>query len=301
MTSQAPLYRPTDTFYVPKESQTYSDVLIAYGLAHLLHTIFQHAKGDASAAHWKIWLEDGGSHYLVRTSEPVQPGWVNTMPFPGDLAPFLRTSDSESVPDGVYVRDVNAVWERIRQSSALRASASQENSEMAQQLSKVLIGNLYNNATFRKAALPLKVATPCFARYEKGMTYGDHIDDPVMGQEPRFRCDVACTVFLNDPQDYEGGELVVRTAFGDQTVKLPAGDAVVYPASSLHHVAEVSRGQRLVAVTWLQSMVRDPARRELLYELNLAREKLMREKPDAEETAQVDHSYTNLVRMWAEV
>ncbi len=174
-------------------------------------------------------------------------------------------------------------------------------SEMAQQLSKVLIGNLYNNATFRNAALPLKVATPFFARYEKGMTYGDHIDDPVMGQEPRFRCDVACTVFLNDPQDYEGGELVVRTAFGDQTVKLPAGDAVVYPASSLHHVAEVSRGQRLVAVTWLQSMVRDPARRELLYELNLAREKLMREKPDAEETAQVDHSYTNLVRMWAEV
>ncbi len=137
MTSQAPLYRPTDTFYVPKESQTYSDVLIAYGLAHLLHTIFQHAKGDASAAHWKIWLEDGGSHYLVRTSEPVQPGWVNTMPFPGDLAPFLRTSDSESVPDGVYVRDVNAVWERIRQSSALRASASQENSEMAQQLEDV--------------------------------------------------------------------------------------------------------------------------------------------------------------------
>lgn len=174
-------------------------------------------------------------------------------------------------------------------------------SEMAQQLSKILLGNLYHNPVFRNAALPHQVATPFFARYGKGMTYGDHIDDPVMGQEQRFRCDVACTVFLNDPDEYDGGELTVRTPFGDQLVKLPAGDAVVYPASSLHRVAEVTKGHRLVAVTWIQSLVRDPAKRELLYELNLARERLMQESPDAGETAQVDHSYTNLVRMWAEV
>ncbi|MCK5091386.1 MAG: Fe2+-dependent dioxygenase, partial [Gammaproteobacteria bacterium] len=128
-----------------------------------------------------------------------------------------------------------------------------------------------------------------------------HIDDPVTGEAQRFRCAVATTIFLNSPDEYEGGELVVRTPFGDQMVKLAAGDAVVYPASSLHHVKEVSKGNRIVAVTWTQSMVRDASRRELLHELNLAREKLMQASPNAEETAQVDHSYTNLVRMWAEV
>ena len=173
--------------------------------------------------------------------------------------------------------------------------------EMAQQLSRILLGNLHHNEIFRNAALPHRTATPFFAKYSNGMTYGDHIDDPVMGQEQRFRCDVACTVFLNSPEEYEGGELTIRTPFGDNTVKLAAGDAILYPASSLHGVAEVTKGERLVAVTWIQSLVRDPAKRELLYELNLAREKLLSEKPDAEETAQVDHSYTNLVRMWAEV
>ncbi|NOY65877.1 MAG: Fe2+-dependent dioxygenase [Gammaproteobacteria bacterium] len=174
-------------------------------------------------------------------------------------------------------------------------------SEMARQLSQILMGNLHHNDTFKNAALPHLTATPYFAKYTKGMTYGNHIDDPIMGQEQRFRCDVACTIFMNNPDEYDGGELTIQTQFGNQTVKLPAGDAVLYPASSLHQVAEITRGERIVAVTWIQSLVRDPAKRELLYELNLAREKLMQEKPEAEETAQIDHSYTNLVRMWAEV
>jgi PKHD-type hydroxylase len=177
-----------------------------------------------------------------------------------------------------------------------------QNTEIAQHLSKILMGNLYNSTMFRSAALPLRVAQPFFARYGKGMTYGYHIDDPVMGGDmQKFRCDVATTVFLNSPDEYEGGELFVQTPFGNQTVKLPAGDAVVYPASSLHKVAEVTKGERIVAVTWIQSMVRDPAKRELLYELNLAREKLIQTAPKDDTTAQVDHSYTNLVRMWSEV
>jgi PKHD-type hydroxylase len=177
----------------------------------------------------------------------------------------------------------------------------QQDSEIAGHLNKVIMGNLLHHPTFRGAVLPHRVAKPYFAKYEPGMTYGDHIDDPVMGDAQRFRCDVACTVFLNQPDDYDGGELVVRTTFGDTTVKLPSGDAVVYPASSLHHVAEVTRGQRLVAVTWIQSMVRDPQQREILYELHLAREQLMRTAPQSQETARVDHAYVNLVRMWAEV
>jgi len=176
-----------------------------------------------------------------------------------------------------------------------------QNSDVGKQLAQVIIGNLSHNESFKKAALPHRIATPFVAKYSTGMTYGYHIDDPVMGQEQRFRCDVACTVFLNNPDDYEGGELCMRTNFGEQKVKLPAGDAIVYPASSLHQVAEITRGERVVAVTWIQSLIRDPAKRELLYELGLAREKLLSEKPNADETAQIDHSYTNLVRMWSEV
>ena len=168
-------------------------------------------------------------------------------------------------------------------------------------LGKIVVGNLYNSATFRNAALPQRISEPFFSRYRPGMAYGAHIDDPVMGSGMRYRCDVAVTVFLNEPESYEGGELVIRTSFGEHRVKLAAGGAVVYPASSLHSVAEVTRGTRLAAVAWIQSLVRDPGRRELLYELNLAREALLATRPDAEETARVDHAYVNLVRMWAEL
>jgi PKHD-type hydroxylase len=177
-----------------------------------------------------------------------------------------------------------------------------QHTDTAVQLSKIIIGNLYHHAVFRSAAMPLRVATPFFARYRPGMTYGDHIDDPVMGGDgQRFRCDIATTVFLNEPEEYVGGELLIRTQFGDQKIKLPAGDAVVYPASSLHQVAEVTEGERVVAVTWVQSMIREPAKREILHELNLAREKLLHESAAGETGKQVDHAYTNLVRMWAEV
>lgn len=174
--------------------------------------------------------------------------------------------------------------------------------QIATDLAKVIMGNLYHTEAFRLAALPYRVSTPVVARYTPGMHYGEHIDDPVMGAEgQRFRCDVATTVFLSEPDEYDGGELVVRTTFGEKRVKLAAGSAVVYPASSLHQVADVTRGTRLVAVTWIQSMVRDPAKREILYELGLARETLLESSADSETCKQVDHSYTNLVRMWADV
>lgn len=169
-------------------------------------------------------------------------------------------------------------------------------------IARILMASLGHHADFRSAALPHRVAEPIIARYEPGMTYGSHIDDPVMGASgPRFRTDVSLTVFLNPPESYDGGELTIRTSFGEHAVKLPAGHAVLYPASSLHWVAPVTRGERLVALTWVQSYVRDPARRELLYELNLARERLLREAADATHTAYVDRSYNNLLRMWAEL
>ena len=167
---------------------------------------------------------------------------------------------------------------------------------------RILMASLAHNERFRFGALPHRVADPIVARYEPGMTYGDHVDDPIMGTSgPRFRTDVSMTIFLNPPEAYEGGELTIRTPFGDRQVKLPAGDAVIYPSSSLHKVAEVRAGERLVALTWIQSYVRDAARRELLYELNLAREGLLKEAPGSETTGYVDRSYANLLRMWADL
>jgi PKHD-type hydroxylase len=171
-----------------------------------------------------------------------------------------------------------------------------------ERLNRLVMGALVRHPVYRGGALPLHVASPLYARYRPGMTYGDHLDDPIMGTDGvMYRSDVAVTVFLNAPEEYDGGELVIRAAAGEQAVKLAAGDAVLYPASSIHHVNPVTRGERLVAVTWVQSLVRDPARRELLYGLNAAREKLLQSAPEAEETAQVNAAYLNLIRMWSDI
>ena len=178
----------------------------------------------------------------------------------------------------------------------------QADPERMKLLIRILMSSLGHNETFRFGALPHRVADPIFARYEPGMTYGDHVDDPLMGTSgPRFRTDVSMTIFLSPPDTYEGGQLLIRTSFGEKRVKLAAGDAVLYPSSSLHQVVPVTHGERLVALTWIQSYVRDPAQRELLYELNLAREKMLKEAPEAQTTGYVDRSYANLLRMWAEV
>jgi PKHD-type hydroxylase len=189
-------------------------------------------------------------------------------------------------------------------SAASRVKANEEIANDAAQLSQlnhIVMGCLVNHPLYQRAALPLRVATPFYARYQPGMRYGDHIDDPIMGAPDRYRSDISITVFLNAPEEYDGGELVIQTAFGDREVKLPAGHAVLYPSSSRHRVAEVTRGARLVAVTWVQSLVRDPERRTLLFELSEARETLLREDPEAVATKQVDQAYVNLLRMWAEV
>lgn len=174
--------------------------------------------------------------------------------------------------------------------------------ERRERLNRILMASLGHHETFRFACLPHRVADPIFARYTPGMAYGEHVDDPIMGASgPRFRTDISMTLFLNPPEGYDGGELSIRTSFGEREVKLPAGDAVIYPSSSLHRVAEVTRGERLVALTWIQSYVRDPAQRELLYELSLARERLLRDAPGTETTGYVDRSYANLLRMWGDL
>lgn len=220
------------------------------------------------------------------------------------------------IPNVLGPRDLERVRELLgevrfvdgRASAGAAARRVKHNEEAApddariRALNDIVMGNLVRHPWYQHAVLPHRIASPFYARYTPGMTYGDHVDDPVMGPaQGRYRTDVSITVFLNDPHDYDGGELVIETSFGTQALKLPAGHAVLYPSSSRHHVAEVKRGVRLVAVTWAQSLVRDPARRELLWELGRARDRLLARAPDTEETRQVDRSYVNLLRMWAEL
>lgn len=193
-------------------------------------------------------------------------------------------------------------------SAGLEARRVKQNQELVQEpelysaLNNIVMGCLVQNPTYQQAVLPKRIAAPYYARYTTGMAYGDHIDDPIMGAAgEQYRSDVSITIFLGEPTDYDGGELVIRSSFGEQAVKLKAGDAVLYPSTSLHHINPVTRGERLVAVTWAQSLVRDPGRRELLYQLCQARERLLARQPDAEETAWVSNSYANLVRMWSDL
>ena len=192
-------------------------------------------------------------------------------------------------------------------SAGMAASRVKHNEELVLEqrlmgdLNNLVMGSLVKHPVYRSAAMPLKTAAPYYAHYTKGMSYGEHVDDPIMGQGEIYRSDVSITIFLNSPEDYDGGELVIQTSFGEQQVKLPAGDAILYPSSSVHRVAEVTRGERQVAVSWIQSLVKEPEKRALLHDLNQAREKLLHEKPDADETRQVNQSYINLVRMWSEI
>lgn len=217
-----------------------------------------------------------------------------------------------SVLDAPSLRQIRDVLDRSpfvdgRLSAGREARTVKRTEEVAQHADEIRLLNamvmnpLVRNPAYQAAVLPKRVAVPYYVRYAEGMGYGEHIDDPVMGAGDRYRSDVAITVFLSSPEEYEGGELEISTSFGTQQVKFEAGDAVLYPASSRHRVCEVRAGVRLVAVTWAQSLIRDPAQRELLYGLHQAREQLLATAAGSETARQVDHAYVNLVRMWAEV
>ena len=171
-----------------------------------------------------------------------------------------------------------------------------------QRLNNLVMGKLVRNKDYIDAAFAARIAVPIYAKYTQGMYYGSHIDDPVMGPpNQRYRSDISITIFLNEPEAYDGGELIIQTTFGEQSIKLNAGDAVLYPSSSTHRVAEVTRGERIVAVTWLQSTVRDPARREILFNLARAREALLETAPESEALQKLSNSYVNLLRMWTDL
>jgi PKHD-type hydroxylase len=175
---------------------------------------------------------------------------------------------------------------------------------VAQALGRRILEKLRAHPQFFSAALPLRILAPLFNRYIGGGQYGLHVDGAVMsqrGSEQPLRSDVASTLFLCAPEEYDGGELVVKDTYGEHEAKLPAGDLLVYPATSLHQVLPVTRGARVCAFFWTQSMVRDDARRATLYQLDQTIQSLRARLGEAEECVALTAHYHNLLRGWAEV
>jgi PKHD-type hydroxylase len=162
---------------------------------------------------------------------------------------------------------------------------------------KLVAERILGNDVFRMAVRPKALSPLLFSRYEPGMHYGSHVDDALMDG---MRTDVAFTLFLCDPASYDGGELTIESAAGEDAFKLEPGALVAYPATSLHHVRDVTRGERLAAVGWARSFIRDPARRELLFDLDTARRALFAREGKSAEFDLLSKSFANLMRMWAE-
>ena len=176
-----------------------------------------------------------------------------------------------------------------------------ENSPEARELAGMVITALARNNLFISAVLPKQVSTPQFNRYDAGMTFGAHVDNAIRGAaNARIRTDVSSTLFISPPEDYDGGELVVDDTYGKHSVKLPAGDLIVYPSTSLHHVTPITRGSRMASFFWTQSMIRDESRRSLLFDLDKAIIKLGRDHPDHASVVELTSVYHNLLRQWAE-
>lgn len=178
-----------------------------------------------------------------------------------------------------------------------------ETAAEAEAARQIVLKALSRNGLFYSAALPRKVYPPLFNQYRDGMDFGAHIDNSVRTHAAsgmHVRTDISCTLFINDPESYDGGELVVEDTYGQQAVKLPAGDMVLYPGTSLHHVRPVTRGARLASFFWVQSMIRDDAQRTLLFEMDASITSLRQQAGDTPAVVRLTGTYHNLIRMWAD-
>jgi PKHD-type hydroxylase len=204
---------------------------------------------------------------------------------------------------------MQADWTDGRETVGAQGAQVKRNQQLADvsplrhQLGREILSALANYPAYHAATLPLHTLPPRFNRYTGGGHYGFHVDGAVMalpGNAGQLRSDISCTLFLADPDEYDGGELIVSDTYGEHEVKLPAGDLIVYPSSSLHRVAPVTRGERLAAFFWVQSLIRCDQQRRLLYELDTAIQTLTRSDADAAAVLQLTGLYHNLLRQWAE-
>lgn len=174
------------------------------------------------------------------------------------------------------------------------------NSTIGAEVKSIVLAALQRNALLQMAARPKLIRPPLFSRYEAGMAYGSHVDNALMG-DPLMRSDVSATLFLNSTDAYQGGELVIETSQGEESIKLDAGSMVIYPSSTLHRVEPVTQGVRLVAVTWIQSLVRDAHNREILFDLDTARQIIFEKYGKTAEFDLLCKSHANLLRKWADL
>lgn len=202
-----------------------------------------------------------------------------------------------------------AEWVDGRVTAGHQSAAAKDNMQVpagspaARQAGDIILGALSNSPLFIAAALPRKVFPPLFNRYAGGQAFGNHVDNairPVPGTPVRVRTDLSATLFLCDPGDYDGGELIVEDTYGSHAVKLPAGHMVLYPAGSLHRVTPVSRGARVCSFFWIESMVRSDAQRALLFDLDEAIRRLDGAHPGDAAVVRLTGIYHNLLRMWAD-
>ncbi|HRL20968.1 MAG TPA: Fe2+-dependent dioxygenase [Alcaligenes sp.] len=202
-----------------------------------------------------------------------------------------------------------AQWEDGRKTAGYLAQQSKSNLQLplehpvARQMGEFLMQVLGQHSGFIAAALPLRMLPPRFNRYEGGGQYGNHIDNAIFtipGSSQRLRTDVSSTLFFSDPQEYEGGELIIEDVYGTQSIKLPAGHMVVYPGTSLHRVEPVTKGTRYASFFWTQSMVRHAHQRKLLWELDQSIQQLAGQGADTQELSRLTGIYHNLLREWSD-
>ncbi len=205
---------------------------------------------------------------------------------------------------------VRADWVDGRVTAGYQSSRVKDNRQLpedhpaARALGEMILTALQRNPLFISAALPLRIFPPLFNQYEGGQSFGSHVDNAIRqvpGTPFRIRTDLSATLFLSQPDEYDGGELAVEDTYGAHMVKLPAGDMVLYPSTSLHHVRPVTRGARVASFFWIQSLVRDDTERTLLFDLDTAIQRLSAEALDHSAAVQLTGVYHNLVRRWAEV
>jgi PKHD-type hydroxylase len=203
-----------------------------------------------------------------------------------------------------------AEWIDGRVTAGYQSARTKDNLQLpedhpaARQLGELILATLQNNALFMAAALPLKVFPPLFNRYQGGQSFGTHVDNAVRqvtGTPHRVRTDLSATLFFTGPDEYDGGELLVEDTYGTHNVKLPAGNLILYPSTSLHHVRPVTRGARIASFFWIQSMVRDDGQRTLLFDLDMAIQRITQDVPDHPSAVQLTGVYHNLLRRWADV
>ncbi len=202
----------------------------------------------------------------------------------------------------------SADWVDGRVTAGTQSAAVKRNQQLpedapgAREAQRLILDALGNNGLFLSAALPLRVFPPLFNRYENGMDFGSHVDNAIrthIASGQHIRTDISVTLFLSAPEDYDGGELIVENTFGSQSVKLPAGDAVLYPSSSVHHVKPVTRGARVASFFWIESRVREAEKRRLLFDMDLSILSLREAQGETKTAVTLTGCYHNLLRMWA--